>query len=1135
MKYFFCLMLIVLTLASRGQLNCQNWLLIPQNEAYVSIGDLDVPGDQLTVEAVFNKLPPKPGETTLLGDIVSKHISPNDVNYLLRPSRAEITTTNGYFSTPEVCEFEFNKIYHVAMVYDGKKLKFYRNGHLMSQVNVTGNMIQNDWPTRFGYFTYRDMETFVGYINEVRIWRVARTQDQIKQFMGRSLPTPSSQNGLLAYYTFENLINKQGNPRWNGTIGNGARYNQTSTACNFVADSCKNEQQLTDSLIINSYSKVTNLNACENMLQLQNPNSFLTGDTVLLIQMNGAIIDSTNTSNFGKILDYRQAGNYEINIISQKNGNEIVLQNRIEREYDYEGALQLVRVPSYNNFIINKPLTCEPWNGETGGVLAFFAQKATLQADIDISGKGFRRGLPQGKTDVFRDYTDYFYDNYSNYAAEKGEGISNLSQLKNYGRGAAGNGGGGGNSHNGGGGGGGNGGVGGKGGLQFGEFAPLDLGGLGGYSLDYNVQDNKLFMGGAGGMGQGNNLFEYKAGNGGGIGIIVADQFDFNGYSIISNGENAEEPVDPEESTDGMPGGGAGGTFLLDIESFSGMMKVIVRGGKGADNIASEVKHAPGGGGGGGTIALARSNAYNSLDLNGGLAGVQPHFNGDRYGATGGFSGQIVINFKPYISSATHEKNLSSAAISETVTDCNTFLYTGTVVAAQPSALNWTWEFGDGGTATGQNTTHTYQSSGNLITKLTVEDENGCRAVSQIESQPGKLELKADDIIACEQTLVPASISGASSYSWAPATGVSNPASGNPVISVNSPITYTITGKNEFGCTGTTQLAVSVLPKPALSISSDAEICKNNSTPLEATGAGQFSWLPTASLDNPGISNPTATPTVTTTYTVTLTGSNSCTAKDSVTVLVKEEAVFSIMPDTSACNGSVINLHAAGGTEYKWTSSAYMDGENSATPATTVNATALYQVTITDAVCGKTETLSTTVSALPLPVVRASTSNDITCSKPSATLQAQGAVNYYWYPDAGLNSATAQNPIATPSASTTYTVTGVDANGCSNTDSTVVKVNRVADAFYELPNSFTPNDDGMNDCIGVKHWGQVEKLEFQIFNRWGERVFYTNDPAKCWNGRYKGEIQPNDAYVYIISAKTYCEDIQRKGLIYLIR
>jgi gliding motility-associated-like protein len=86
-----------------------------------------------------------------------------------------------------------------------------------------------------------------------------------------------------------------------------------------------------------------------------------------------------------------------------------------------------------------------------------------------------------------------------------------------------------------------------------------------------------------------------------------------------------------------------------------------------------------------------------------------------------------------------------------------------------------------------------------------------------------------------------------------------------------------------------------------------------------------------------------------------------------------------------------------------------------------------------------------------------------------------------------------------------------------------------------LPNAFTPNGDGKNDCFGVRKWGTVSNLEFSIFNRWGERVFFTNDPKQCWNGMYKGSWQPNDVFVYLVKANSACGKIFVKGTVMLIK
>jgi gliding motility-associated-like protein len=88
---------------------------------------------------------------------------------------------------------------------------------------------------------------------------------------------------------------------------------------------------------------------------------------------------------------------------------------------------------------------------------------------------------------------------------------------------------------------------------------------------------------------------------------------------------------------------------------------------------------------------------------------------------------------------------------------------------------------------------------------------------------------------------------------------------------------------------------------------------------------------------------------------------------------------------------------------------------------------------------------------------------------------------------------------------------------------------------YWMPNAFTPNNDGHNDCYGIKFWGIIDELDFGIYNRWGERIFHTTRPGDCWDGTYKGVKQNPDVFVYLITAKTSCGEVFRKGTFTLIR
>ena len=247
--------------------------------------------------------------------------------------------------------------------------------------------------------------------------------------------------------------------------------------------------------VINNYAAVTSFGS--QSVNLISAVGFAVGDKVLLIQMKGASIDTTNTSNFGTITSYNEAGNYETLVISAITSTTITFTNPILRTYNTTGLLQLVKVPVYNNVNVTGPLTCAPWNGSVGGVLVFEATgNVALNANIDVTGKGFLGGTISfgqffscsGNTSDFKLFNTSFL------SANKGEGIAITKSSFAKGLGALANGGGAGNDVNGGGAGGGNYGLGGHGGNTKCSSSPIAFcGGYEGKNCIYSNTNNKIF------------------------------------------------------------------------------------------------------------------------------------------------------------------------------------------------------------------------------------------------------------------------------------------------------------------------------------------------------------------------------------------------------------------------------------------------------------------------------------------------------------------------------------------------------------------------------------------------------------------------------------------------------------------
>lgn len=216
---------------------CSNWLSLKDRQSAVQLGDLDVTGQQLTIEAQINCTANAVSGRADDGIIIVKRLNTTSTNYLLKPGSAAITTSNGYFTTPQICDIKLNKTYHIAMVYDGSRLKFYRNGYLLSETACTGNLQTNDVLATIGETAGN---AFTGFVNEVRVWKVARSIEDIRDAMNVTLPNPGTQSGLVASYSFEDLKNKQGEAKLDGTLLNNSQSNSSNPQCkNFGIDSCE--------------------------------------------------------------------------------------------------------------------------------------------------------------------------------------------------------------------------------------------------------------------------------------------------------------------------------------------------------------------------------------------------------------------------------------------------------------------------------------------------------------------------------------------------------------------------------------------------------------------------------------------------------------------------------------------------------------------------------------------------------------------------------------------------------------------------------------------------------------------------------------------------------------------------------
>ena len=252
--------------------------------------------------------------------------------------------------------------------------------------------------------------------------------------------------------------------------------------------------------------------------------------------------------------------------------------------------------------------------------------------------------------------------------------------------------------------------------------------------------------------------------------------------------------------------------------------------------------------------------------------------------------------------------------------------------------------------------------------------------------------------------------------------------------------------------------------------------------------------------------------------------------QENVRVDVAGGPPLQVSADTIICQGQTTQLRVSGGINNTWTPIIGLSDPNSASPFATPAFTTQYYVVSDAGACSSTDSVLVVVN--PNPTLVAPTQEGI-CEGDSVQLFTSGALAYLWSPSIGLSDPFVSSPLAFPSETTSYQVRGTDTNGCS--DTAIVKVVVFPKAGLFIPNAFTPNNDGKNDCFRIPNAEGGISFELAIFDRYGERVFFSRDPAACWNGRFKGAELPIGSYAYYLNITTTCQVIRKKGVVNLIR
>ncbi len=391
-------------------------------------------------------------------------------------------------------------------------------------------------------------------------------------------------------------------------------------------------------------------------------------------------------------------------------------------------------------------------------------------------------------------------------------------------------------------------------------------------------------------------------------------------------------------------------------------------------------------------------------------------------------------------------------------------------------------------------------------------------------------------------------------YEWSPSFGLSDNQISNPTVSFDLEVSdelqleYTVL-VDDGTCSNTDTLQISIYPLPSVDGGPDRLLCEGDSFnmvyPLEyETTINPSSWL-----SNQSNGNLTVTPASSGPLTIIVENNFGCIATDEIDVELSPlpEAVFTVFP-IAGCpplNLDLINESVnPSETTYYWNVSGEIITEDS---SLTLEESGLYDVSLTatsEFGCQNEEVALSAVEVWPSPLA----SFEILPENPTAYTDEIQIINTgsfqsstSWYVNDVFVSDLFQPEFEIPIVEDVlYTVCQNVVNTYSCRDSLCQNIVIQGDFTLYVPNAFTPNSDGRNELfIPVIRGMDIDHYTFQVFNRWGENIFETNNSSEGWYGNVKGGDYYAEPGVYVwmlkIRNKYTGDDILERGSVTLIR
>ncbi len=370
-------------------------------------------------------------------------------------------------------------------------------------------------------------------------------------------------------------------------------------------------------------------------------------------------------------------------------------------------------------------------------------------------------------------------------------------------------------------------------------------------------------------------------------------------------------------------------------------------------------------------------------------------------------------------------------------------------------------------------------------------------------------------------------------YLWSPSTGLDNVNVANPTFTLKNNQIYTVKITDpKTNCNLVWKVTAQVSPEATISAGRDTSLCNYGPYTLTATSSiplsFQWSRLPDFSniLGNQASLKRDTLSRAENTFYLKASDAKGCFWRD--TVVISAFPVEATMPDNYVVCKPVDlttvtikdNDPNQGLKNYSWfpVNSLTTKPNEGPNAIYKINATTLVNVNFENKY-GCKKTLETQLELIDLKLNIATDKETlIKGNNEIANISVTGCTDcaYAWTPGTGLNATNTASVRATPQDTTIYKVV-VSKKGCKEEKTIRINVDNVncGEPNIFVPNAFTPNNDGNNDVLKVRgRW--ISKLQFVVYNRWGQEMFTTTDLNNGWNGVFKGNEVAPDVYNYFL-------------------